>query len=437
MHRLASLLIAMLLLGGCSGNGTVSMDMNPGGSDLRAPAADLSMPASDDLSRPSLSPRARRGLDSSPVTIDTSMLSLDRQEQIGTGAYLVLAAGCEGCHGSDKAKFLGGGRAFGKVYARNLTPDPDTGMRLSEDQFIEAIRTNKDFKDNGAMQVMPALSYRWMSTPDLKAIYAYLMAVPAVKNAVMMDMKATPGTPTPMPASYNAGDVDRPLPAEDGPDPIGAKRGLALQPLADPADLGTFTNADKLRFGRGAYLVTAVSRCDNCHSNPATVPGGKVNTKQYLAGGHVYAAMPPAAPYTRTMSTNLSGEKHGLMVDADTLVKILTNHKHEESPGAAPLGAPMPDYKFLVEEDMRALHGYFSHVPRRTGTDDKVTQPPARYCAAGKDCDMAAGETCNMTSKECVGRTCGTAADCGACQSCTGKKCAAPAAGAACLTKGI
>lgn len=124
--------------------------------------------------------RATRGFEISPVPIDTRGKSSDRIVQVGYGSYLVNAASdCAGCH-STPAGFLAGGNPFALdrnghvVFARNLTPDPMTGMHLTEDQFVEALRTGRDFhpRSAGMMVVMPWLFFRWASDGDLRAIYA-------------------------------------------------------------------------------------------------------------------------------------------------------------------------------------------------------------------------------------------------------------------------
>ena len=58
-----------------------------------------------------------------------------------------------------------------------MTPDPDTGMELTEEEFIEAVRTAKDFHDSDdenpqRMIIMPSQVYRFMLEDDLRAIYA-------------------------------------------------------------------------------------------------------------------------------------------------------------------------------------------------------------------------------------------------------------------------
>ena len=76
---------------------------------------------------------------------------------------------------------------FGIVYAPNLTPDKDTGMgSWSEKMFVDAFRTGKHMGGAGRaiLPPMPWLDLATLPEADLKAIFAYLMSVPAVKNAV-------------------------------------------------------------------------------------------------------------------------------------------------------------------------------------------------------------------------------------------------------------
>src|SRR5581483_998870 len=219
--RARDLACALAILAAACSGGTNNADMATAddlsaGPDL-APAPDLAMRT--------LSVRAKKGLEISPVKIDTTNLTLDQQEVIGTGSYLVATVNCGSCHNhaaGANTDFLAGGNAFGGATpscARNLTPDAATGMKLSEAQFIEVMRTGKDFVDMGQLRIMPFVVYRWMTTYDLKAIYAYLKVIPAVSNAVMPDMKPAVGTPTPAPTMYTDGDVTRALPGEDVADP--------------------------------------------------------------------------------------------------------------------------------------------------------------------------------------------------------------------------
>jgi hypothetical protein len=102
----------------------------------------------------------------------------------------------------------------------------------------------------------------------------------------------------------------------------------------------------------------------------------------------------------------------------------------------------MPWYIFrqMNLDDLEAIYTYMRWLAVNsptTGAGDKATQSAARYCTANSGCVTAAGETCNMATNECIGRTCAVDSDCDACQTCTTTKCAAPAASSACVANGI
>jgi hypothetical protein len=74
------------------------------------------------------------------------------------------------------------------VYTANLTPDVETGTGAwTEAQFIAAVRTGKHMGAENGRPILPPMP--WMnlasaSDSDLKAIFAYLRSIPAVKNRV-------------------------------------------------------------------------------------------------------------------------------------------------------------------------------------------------------------------------------------------------------------
>ena len=76
---------------------------------------------------------------------------------------------------------------FGVVYAANLTPDPATGLGAwTEDMFVRALRTGRHLGGNGRpiLPPMPWTNLALQSDDDLKAIFAYLRTVPAIRNDV-------------------------------------------------------------------------------------------------------------------------------------------------------------------------------------------------------------------------------------------------------------
>ena len=97
-------------------------------------------------------------------------------------------------HASEDLTAWAGG--WGQSVASNLTPDPATGlgMRYTEAKFVQAMRTGKKPEGVAIMPPMPVDVYVNMKDDDLKAIYAYLKTIPAIRNAVRA------GLPPPAPA---------------------------------------------------------------------------------------------------------------------------------------------------------------------------------------------------------------------------------------------
>ena len=76
---------------------------------------------------------------------------------------------------------------FGTVYAPNLTPDKDTGMgKWTEAMFLAAFRKGKHMGGDGRaiLPPMPAMDIARLTDDDIKALFAFLQAIPSVRNAV-------------------------------------------------------------------------------------------------------------------------------------------------------------------------------------------------------------------------------------------------------------
>jgi hypothetical protein len=122
------------------------------------------------------------------------------RELVGLGAYLVNAAGgCNDCHTAppftqDPYAYLGapkqinvpcylaGGTPFGPFVSRDITPWEDgKPAGLTFRQFLHVMRTGEDPDHPGQLlQVMPWPVYQTLTEGDLRAIYEFLSAIPAV-----------------------------------------------------------------------------------------------------------------------------------------------------------------------------------------------------------------------------------------------------------------
>ena len=397
---------------------------------------------------PTLADRAARGLEITPVPVDTTGMGARQRLLVGLGSYIVNAASdCAGCH-SGPAGFLSGGNAFNLplgqvVYSRNLTPDPATGLPLSLSEFMEAVRTGRDFHAGaeGELVVMPWTTLRWASDLDLHAIYAYLRAIPAVHNEVPPDAKAALGLPpsTPFPGHlYTDGTVVRLLTASHTS--FDARRGLEVSPLSNPVRL----RGEALEsYGRGSYIANTLMHCNDCHTHPdRTADQSHVNVASFLTGGTVFTAPPPLVPVThevRATSANLKGAVHGFFNEPadsfDRFSAIVTTQSLVDEVPPRPLAFPMilvaGNLAHLLDEDLRGVYDYMKRSPSTTGASDADHQPPARACQASTDC--LAGETCTSDTHECVGGGCSTDLDCGTCQTCGAGACQEPAADSLCV----
>ena len=403
-----------------------------------------------------ISDAALHGISVSPVPVTTAGLTTSQIEMVGHGSYIVNAlADCSACHGNQPGHFLSGGTAFGPVLSRNLTPDPTTGLKLTVDQFVSVLRTGADYHDvtdGGAPQhtliVMPWLTFRWMTTYDLQSIWWYLRSIPAVNYAVLADPPL--GTPPPAaagPTAYTAGDqtgVDGggavALPPESDPDPGNVLRGLALNPLSE-VNPGTLDVSTQSLFGRGSYLVNAISDCSGCHTNADDQATGKIKTSVYLTGGMVFATPVPKLMGTvEAASANLIGKTHGFFnnpaVSFQTFLTTITQGVNADETPSAPLAFPMPWQQLSQVElpDLQAIYVYMSTVASTygqtlVGAADKVVPKPALYCDStdstvahcppGAACSSTTGPGQCLPAAACTGAT-----GCAVCQQCVTGACA-------------
>ena len=75
---------------------------------------------------------------------------------------------------------------WGVSFTANLTPDDETGLGTwTEQQFIDALRTGRH--QGRGREILPPMPVMWIgkkTDEDLRAIYAYLRTIPAIKNRV-------------------------------------------------------------------------------------------------------------------------------------------------------------------------------------------------------------------------------------------------------------
>jgi hypothetical protein len=75
---------------------------------------------------------------------------------------------------------------WGTSFTANLTPDPETGLgKWTADTFVAAIRTGRhEGQGRPILPPMPWPMYRNATDEDLRAVFAYLQTIPAIRNRV-------------------------------------------------------------------------------------------------------------------------------------------------------------------------------------------------------------------------------------------------------------
>jgi mono/diheme cytochrome c family protein len=180
-------------------------------------------------------------------------------ELLERGQYIFFAAGCIACHTADLP--LAGGRAigspFGTFYSSNITPDEQHGIGgWTQDDLIRALREGISPGGEHYYPAFPYPSFTKMTREDIMALYAYIMAQPAV------------------PRKNRAHELiaflsNRALIAH-------WKRGRFRPGVLQP-DL-----RESRDWNRGQYLAIALGHCTECHT-PRDILGGPL-TEQYLSG---------------------------------------------------------------------------------------------------------------------------------------------------------
>ena len=186
------------------------------------------------------------------------------------GRVLAALGNCVGCHTAQGGTPNAGGRPmatpFGTVYATNLTPDPATGIgQWSFSAFQRAMREGLSRDGHHLYPAFPYTAFSQVSDDDLTALYAWLMAQPAVAHAVPETRLAFPFKLRPLMGLWNA----LHLPAGPAPN--------AAAGTAPPA------GADPLKWARGAYLVNGLGHCGACHT-PRDALGAERSRSAYLGG---------------------------------------------------------------------------------------------------------------------------------------------------------
>jgi mono/diheme cytochrome c family protein len=265
---------------------------------------------------------------------------------VARGAYLATAAGCANCHtdsahgGQPYAGGLALGTPFGTFYSPNITPDRDTGIgRWTDAQFLRALR--EGVRPDGAnyFPVFPYTSFTGILDEDALAIKAFLFSQPAVKQA------------------------DRP---HDVSFPFSWRFLQNFWKLLFFTE-GPFRPApnQSAAHDRGAYLVTALAHCGECHTPRNWL--GAMETDRFLAGA------PSPGPGGKR-APNITPDREtgiGNWSEDDILALLTDGHTPDFDEVGGPMAEVVKDTARLTEQDRRAIAVYLQSVPAKTSSEQK------------------------------------------------------------------
>jgi nicotinate dehydrogenase subunit B len=246
------------------------------------------------------------------------------------GRLLAATGDCAVCHTAPGGTPYAGGRAmdtpFGTLHSTNLTPDEATGIgRWSFSAFQRAMREGVARDGRHLYPAFPYTAFARMDDADLMALYAYLMAQPAVPARTPPNDLRFPFNLRPLMAGWNALFHD---PSPYRPDP-----------------------ARSAEWNRGAYLVEGVGHCGACHT-PRNALGAERGGPAHLAGAMVEGWEAPAL-------TVLS--RAPLAWSADALFNYLRHgHSAEHGIAAGPMAPVVRELAALPDADLRAMATYLA-----------------------------------------------------------------------------
>jgi len=254
------------------------------------------------------------------------------------GAYVLRASGCVTCHTDEEndGEFLAGGRAletpFGTFYTPNITFDREHGIGAWQAQdFFRALRHGVAPDESSYYPVFPYTTYTRMRREDAFALWAYLASVPT---------SARENTPHELVWYMRYRFVNR------------AWKWLFFEP-------GVFKPDEKRsqEWNRGAYLVTAMAHCGECHT-PRTIFGNLDLDLAYAgaADGPEGEATPNITPdkdtgigkWSRSELTYYLSE--GMLPDGDFAGSLMADVIED-------------GLEYLTDEDLIAIAEYIMSLP--------------------------------------------------------------------------
>ena len=271
---------------------------------------------------------------------------------IARGRQLAALGDCVVCHTAQGGIANAGGRAmetpFGTVVTTNLTPDVETGIGAwSFAAFQRAMREGISRDGRHLYPAFPYTAFAKANDDDLMALYAYLMAQPAVRHEMPATQLRFPFSVRPLMALWNALYLD-------------------AAPVAQDATRSALWN-------RGAYLVDGLGHCGGCHT-PRNAFGAERGGRAFLGGAMVEGWEAPPLTALNHAPVPWSEEE---------LFRYLRfGHTQQHGVAAGPMAPVVRELATLPEADVRAMATYLASFNASTATTDATAAAQALVAQA-------------------------------------------------------
>ena len=291
---------------------------------------------------------------------------------IERGRELAAVGNCIGCHTAAGGTPNTGGRAmdtpFGQIYTTNLTPDPKTGLGLwSYAAFERAMREGISRDGHHLYPAFPFTSFAKTSDQDLTALYAYLMAQPAVHAPTPPTQLAFPYSVRPLMAAWNA-----------------------LFHDAQPFKPEPTQSAE---WNRGAYLVNGLGHCSACHT-PRNTLGAERGGPAFLAGAVIAGWEAPA----------LTGLSRAPVpwTQAEFYRYLRNGHTEQHGIAAGPMADVVKEMHHLPDADVQAMARYLASFTEPLSETQSVAQASQEVLAAKQNAPALLSQGQRLFSGACA-----------------------------------
>lgn len=294
------------------------------------------------------------------------------QTTIERGRQLAALGACAVCHTVPGGPALAGGvplpTPFGTVYATNITPDFETGIGgWSYPAFERAMRKGLHRDGYNLYPAFPYPSFAKASDEDLQALYAYLMAQPAIHRANEPSKLTFPFNLRPLMAGWN----------------VLFNRGGQI----------TANTSQSAEWNRGRYLIDGLGHCGACHT-PRNLLGAEKGGAAYLSGGVAEGWDAPAL--TALSSAPVPWSENTLFT------YLRTGASPHHGVAAGPMAPVIEQLQALPDSDIRSMAVYLASLNPSLSPDEVAIRRDSIIATTSTDVHRPTSEAARLFDGSCA-----------------------------------